>query len=239
MPAFGRATSAPPKGAGAVILDVARPGACRDGRVAACHRVPRLFETGAIPRGGGRRVRMLKALAWTALLVLDDWGLAVLTSSERRDLLEIFEDRNGRGSTIVTSRLPFEHWHDAIGNPTLANSILDRLVHNARRLTLTGESMRLRDGMAAAAASWLHFLDQGDAWQPLEMPIAGQNRCAMGTGRCKDDGVGNSEPVLPARFCRGQCDLGIERNNVADLRERDDLIRLVLADLAAQPFRQL
>jgi DNA replication protein DnaC len=132
--------------------------ACRDGRAVACHRVPRLFETLAIARGDGRHARMLKTLARTDLLILDDWGLAVLTSSERRDLLEILEDRHGRGSTIVTSQLPVEHWHEAVGDPTLATVrragrppdgppillTLDRLVHNAHRLTLAGESMRKR-----------------------------------------------------------------------------------------------
>ena len=118
--------------------------ACRDGRVVVYHRVPRLFEALAIARGDGRHARMLKALARTDLLILDDWGLAVLTSSERRDLLEILEDRHGRGATIVTSQLPLEHWHEAIGDPTLADAILDRLVHNAHRLTLMGESMRRR-----------------------------------------------------------------------------------------------
>ncbi|ULB09618.1 IS21-like element helper ATPase IstB [Cereibacter azotoformans] len=118
--------------------------ACRDGRVVVYHRVPRLFEALAIARGDGRHARMLKALARTDLLILDDWGLAVLTSSERRDLLEILEDRHGRGATIVTSQLPLEHWHEAIGDPTLADAILDRLVHNAHRLTLVGESMRRR-----------------------------------------------------------------------------------------------
>ena len=76
------------------------------------------------------------------LLVLDDWGLSVLTASERRDLLEILDDRHGRASTIVTSQIPVEHWHDIIGDPTLGDAILDRLVHNAHRLQLTGESMR-------------------------------------------------------------------------------------------------
>ena len=118
--------------------------ACRDGRAVAYHRVPRLFEALAIAKGDGRHARMLKALAKTDLLILDDWGLAVLTSSERRDLLEILEDRHGRGSTIVTSQLPVEHWHEAIGDPTLADAILDRLVHNAHRLTLAGESLRKR-----------------------------------------------------------------------------------------------
>ncbi len=118
--------------------------ACRDGRAVAYHRVGRLFEALAVARGDGRHARMLKALAKTDLLILDDWGLAVLTSTERRDMLEILEDRHGRGSTIVTSQLPVELWHEAIGDPTLADAILDRLVHNAHRLLLAGESMRKR-----------------------------------------------------------------------------------------------
>jgi len=118
--------------------------ACRDGRKVVYHRVPRLFEALALARGDGRHARMLKAIARIDLLILDDWGLAVLTPSERRDLLEILEDRHGRGSTIVNSQLPVEHWHEAIGDPTLADAILDRLVHNAHRLQLSGESMRRR-----------------------------------------------------------------------------------------------
>jgi len=106
------------------------------------HRVPRLFQALAIARGDGRLARVLKSIERTELLILDDWGLSVLTATERRDLLEILEDRQGRGSTIVTSQLPVDQWHEAIGDPTLADAILDRLVHNAHRLTLTGESMR-------------------------------------------------------------------------------------------------
>ena len=118
--------------------------ACRDGRRVAYHRVPKLFEALATARGDGRHARMLKALERTELLILDDWGLSVLPAPDRRDLLEILEDRHGRGSTIVTSQLPVEHWHEAIGDPTLADAILDRLVHNAHRLPLAGESMRKR-----------------------------------------------------------------------------------------------
>lgn len=118
--------------------------ACRDGRSVAYHRLPRLFEALALARGDGRHARMLKAIARLDVLILDDWGLVVLAPSERRDLLEILEDRHGRGSTIVTSQLPVDHWHDAIGDPTLADAILDRLVHNAHHLQLSGESMRRR-----------------------------------------------------------------------------------------------
>ncbi len=116
--------------------------ACRDGRSVLYHRIPRLFEALAIARGDGRYARTLKTIARAELLILDDWGLASLCAAERRDLLEILEDRHGRAATIVTSQLPVDAWHDVIGDPTLADAILDRLVHNAHRLELVGESMR-------------------------------------------------------------------------------------------------
>jgi len=90
--------------------------------------------------------RLLKTLGRVELLILDDWGLSVLAQSQRIDLLEILEDRNGRGSTIVTSQVPPDQWHEVIGDPTLADAILDRLVHNAHRLNMTGESMRRMNG---------------------------------------------------------------------------------------------
>ena len=104
----------------------------------------------------GRYARLLKNLARADLLILDDWGLAPLTPEQARDLLEIIDDRHGRGSTIVTSQLPVDHWHEVIGNPTIADAILDRLVHNAHRLTLKGDSMRKiaakRSGLDASPA---------------------------------------------------------------------------------------
>jgi DNA replication protein DnaC len=126
--------------------------ACRDGRSAFYQRVPRLFEALALARGDGRHARLLKNIARVELLVLDDWGLSVLTQGQRIDLLEILEDRNGRGSTIVTSQVPADQWHEVIGDPTLADAILDRLVHNAHRLTMTGESMRKITGRRALDA---------------------------------------------------------------------------------------
>lgn len=111
--------------------------ACRDDRAVLYQRVPRLFDALALARGDGRHGRLLKSLARIELLILDDWGLATLTPEQGRDLLEIVEDRHNRGSTIVTSQLPVDHWHEAIANPTVADAILDRLVHNAHRLTLT------------------------------------------------------------------------------------------------------
>ena len=122
--------------------------ACRDNRSVIYHRVARLFEALALARGDGRYARFLKSLARAQLLILDDWGLSVLTAAERRDLLEILDDRHGRASTVVTSQVPVDTWHEVIGDPTLADAILDRLVHNAHRLQLTGESMRKRSARA-------------------------------------------------------------------------------------------
>jgi DNA replication protein DnaC len=127
--------------------------ACRDGRSVSYQRLPRLFEAMALARGDGRHARLLKSLARVELLILDDWGICVLTQSQRIDLLEMLEDRNGRASTIVTSQVPVDHWHEVIGDdPTLADAILDRLVHNAHRLNMTGESMRKIAGKQALDA---------------------------------------------------------------------------------------
>lgn len=116
--------------------------ACRDDRSVLYYRLPRLLDALALARGDGRHARLLKNLARVELLILDDWGLATLTSQQGRDLLEIIDDRHGRGSTIVTSQLPLDHWHEVIADPTVADAVLDRLVHGAHRLTLKGESLR-------------------------------------------------------------------------------------------------
>jgi DNA replication protein DnaC len=105
-------------------------------------RVPKLFGDLALARGDGRYPRVLRALGGVQLLILDDWGLEPLDSQSRHDLLEILEERYGRRSTIVTSQLPVDKWHDMIGDPTYADAILDRLVHNAHRVDLTGDSLR-------------------------------------------------------------------------------------------------
>lgn len=126
--------------------------ACRQGFSTRYFRLSRLLGDLTIARGDGTYARMLDRLARTALLIIDDFGLAPLKEGDRRDLLEILEDRYGRAATLITSQLPFEHWHDAIPDPTLADAILDRLVHQAHRITLTGPSMRAatRNGRATA-----------------------------------------------------------------------------------------
>ena len=118
--------------------------ACREGYSALYRRLPRLFEELHLAHGDGRFAKLMNSLAKTDLIVLDDWGLAKLSTEQRHDLLEIFEERHGHRSTLITSQLPVEHWHEVIADPTLADAILDRLVHNAYRLTLKGESMRKR-----------------------------------------------------------------------------------------------
>ena len=85
---------------------------------------------------------MLRAIAQLGLLILDDWGMQKVTAQQRQDLMEVIEDRHGRGSTLIASQLPTEHWHDYIGSATLADAILDRLLHGAHRLNLKGESLR-------------------------------------------------------------------------------------------------
>ena len=116
--------------------------ACRDDRPVLYQRVPRLFDALALARGDGRHARLLKTIARSQLLILDDWGLANVTAEQGRDLLEILDDRQGRGSTIVTSQVDVKHWHEMIASPTVADAILDRLVHNAHRLNLAGDSLR-------------------------------------------------------------------------------------------------
>ena len=116
--------------------------ACRNGHSASYRRTPRLLTDLAIARADGTYPKLLASLAKTEVLVIDDFGLAKLSAENRRDLLEIIEDRHGVRSTIVTSQLPVEKWHAVVGDPTLADAILDRLVHSAYQLNLKGESMR-------------------------------------------------------------------------------------------------
>ena len=104
--------------------------------------MPRLFAELELAHGDGRFPRLFRSLVKTDLLILDDWGPERLNASQRRDLMEIVEDRYGTGSTLITSQLPIDTWHEVIDEPTFADAILDRLVHNAYRLELDGPSMR-------------------------------------------------------------------------------------------------
>jgi DNA replication protein DnaC len=134
-----------PTGAGKSYLACAfAQKACREGYSVVYQRISRLFEDLSLAKGDGRYIKMLTGFAKTDLLVLDDFGLAKLNQEQRHDLLEIFEDRHGLKSMMVTSQLPVEIWHEQIGDPTLADAILDRLVHNAHKIQLKGGSMRKR-----------------------------------------------------------------------------------------------
>lgn len=108
-------------------------------------RMPRLFEDMAMARLDGRFPRLVDKLSRVQLLMLDDWGTHGLTDQQRLDLLELFEERYQRRSTIITAQLPVSGWHDMIGEPTIADAILDRIVHNAHRIDLKGDSMRKKD----------------------------------------------------------------------------------------------
>jgi len=116
--------------------------ACREGYTAQYVRLTRLLRELTIAKGDGQYSKLLTSLAKVDVLILDDWGLMKLSAENRRDLLEVLEDRHGRRSTIATSQLPIEEWHGVIGDATLADAILDRLVHNAYKINLRGESMR-------------------------------------------------------------------------------------------------
>jgi DNA replication protein DnaC len=124
--------------------------ACRDNRSVLYQRVPKLFTELALARGDGRYARILRSLTGVQLLILDDWGLEPLDAGARRDLYEILEERYARRSTILTSQIPVDKWHAFIGDPTYADAILDRLVHNAHRIDLAGESLRRRRSRSIA-----------------------------------------------------------------------------------------
>jgi DNA replication protein DnaC len=116
--------------------------ACRQGHSAIYLRVPRLQEELRIRHASGVFAKWLVQLANTDVLVLDDWAMAAIDAATRSDLLEIIDDRAARKATIITSQLPIEHWHAWIGDATIADAILDRIMQRNHRLTLTGDSMR-------------------------------------------------------------------------------------------------
>jgi DNA replication protein DnaC len=118
--------------------------AARDGFSVRYHRLSRLLDELALARIDGRAARRLAQFARIQLLIIDDWAMARLTAEQRRDLMEVIDDRHQRTSTILATQIPVERWHDAIGDPTYADAILDRLVHNAYRIELRGPSLRQR-----------------------------------------------------------------------------------------------
>lgn len=127
--------------------------ACREGMEVLYRRVPRLFEELALARSDGSSLRTLCRLGRCCLLVLDDWGVAPFTTEQRRDMLEILDERYGRHSTLVAAQVPVGQWHDVIADPTLADAILDRLVHNAHKIEIQGESMRKMYGGLTKSAT--------------------------------------------------------------------------------------
>ena len=116
--------------------------ACRDGHHVCYYYAPKLFRELQNAQADGSLLKLLKKLARAALIVLDDFGVAAVAGKQYRDLLEILDDRHGLGSTLITSQFPVEEWHGVINDATVADAILDRLVHNAYRIELKGESLR-------------------------------------------------------------------------------------------------
>ena len=127
--------------------------ACREGISVLYKRATRLFSDLTQARGEGRMPRLLTALERTRLLIIDDWGPEPLNTEQRRDLLEIVDDRCDRGSMLITSQVPVSRWHEVIGDPTLADAILDRIVHRAHRIELKGPSLRRRLVAAESSAA--------------------------------------------------------------------------------------
>jgi len=119
--------------------------ACRQGISSRYLRLTQLIEDMALARADGSYPKLMSRLQKTALLAIDDYGMAPLNLTERRDLLEVIEDRSGRRATLLASQLPLDHWHEVIGDATFADAILDRLVHHAHRITLKGPSMRRKE----------------------------------------------------------------------------------------------
>ncbi len=126
--------------------------ACREGYSVLYRRAPRLFAELATARCEGRAARLMATLERTRLLIIDDWGPEPLSADQRRDLLEIVEDRYEKGSLLITSQVPIGRWHDLIGDPTLGDAILDRVVHRAHRIELKGPSLRKRHAVNVAVS---------------------------------------------------------------------------------------
>lgn len=116
--------------------------ACREGFDCYYLRATTMFQDLAMAKADGRYKRLLASLSKKRILVLDDWGLSPLNDEQRRDLLELVEERHGRGSTVIVSQVPVDKWHQSIGDPTLADAILDRIIHNAYKIELKGPTVR-------------------------------------------------------------------------------------------------
>jgi DNA replication protein DnaC len=134
-----------PTGVGKTYLACALANrACRLDLTARYFRTSNLLSEIAIARGDGSYPSLMRRLERMSLIILDDWGLFPIDSEAARDIFELLDDRTHRGSTVIVSQVPVECWHDVIAAPTIADAILDRLVHNSHRIELTGESMRKR-----------------------------------------------------------------------------------------------
>jgi DNA replication protein DnaC len=131
--------------------------ACREGFSVGYYRISMLLNTLAIAKGDGQYQKQLNQLSNFKLVVLDDFGLSILTESQRRDLLEIFEDRYNLKSTIIVSQMPIDSWHEIIGDPTIADAILDRIIHNSYKINMKGGSMRKKQNSSKVSTFDLKY----------------------------------------------------------------------------------
>jgi len=120
--------------------------ACREGHRVLYFYLPKLFRALGSAQADGSLTKLLKKIAKVHVLVVDDWGLAQVDQRQAREFLEILDDRHGHGSTVITSQFPINAWHEVVPDPTVADAILDRLIHNAHRIELKGDSLRKRKG---------------------------------------------------------------------------------------------
>ena len=155
--------------------------ACRKGIDAAYRRMPRLMQEMHVARHDGSYSKLLSRFAKMHLLIIDDWGITPLGDQERRDLLEVLEDRHGAKSTIIATQLPVDAWHPYIGDATVAGAILDRVVHNAHKLDLKGTSMRkVKTTLTSQEASASIEQNWQRRFAPIQIP---KPSCTIGFGR--------------------------------------------------------
>ena len=184
-----------PTGAGKTFIACALAHqACRQKRSVLCRRVPERVAALARARDKGTHDRLMKRLARVDLLLLDDWGLQGFSAEGRRDLLEIVEARHGRKSILIASQIPVEHWPKVIGEPTIADAVLDRIVHNAYRIDLTGQSQRKRTSRHRSTAATKNDGAQHRASAPAcpikGLPARRRHLCMINRARLRSQPAG-------------------------------------------------
>ena len=206
--------SARPASARATSVAALAQAACRNGYRALCTRVPRLLHELAIARGDGTYVSTLQRLAQVHVLVLDDFLIAPMKDSERRDLLEVLEDRYGRASTVITTQVPTKNWHEGIADPTIAVAICDRLVHNAHVLRCEGHREgRRRDWKRDRRQDQqptIHVSPAPTGTRARRCAPTGARACAGTSAQARAEWLPRSSGIrkLPVQPAKSDCQIG-------------------------------